>query len=334
MATPMNTRISLGSVARTQDRRALFALWVISLILQLGGLDHPRSVVFDEVHVGEFANHYCCDHTQFFDVHRPHGELVIAAVAQAAGYRGDLRFDHIGQPYDVASVVPLRMAPAIAGALLSLIVFSRLRSLGASLAGAGTAPGACSGGGLLGLALDTKLIGLAIVPVIGADLLVRLLPASRRDAGVRVALAFAWIVCGAVLVQLAGWALHFALLTRPDPAEFWPRPGFGLLADIVSTTWEMFIVQRDHDGQHAYGSRWWSWPLMLGPVYCWAGDPGTDIWFVGNVLVWWGVAAGLAALVFGVIAVSLFIDANGWTRTGGLRQQRPACCAALLAGGT
>jgi len=57
-----------------------------------------------------------------------------------------------------------------------------------------------------------------------------------------------------------------------------------------------------HEGvkeEHPYGSKWYTWPLMLRPVWYYGGkdlEPGDaqSIAAIGNPLVWWG---GLAALL-------------------------------------
>ena len=114
----------------------LTILLLLSAIVHLAGLSHPRSVVFDEVHFGKYVTAYCCNHEYFFDTHPPHAKLVIAGVSHLLGYRGGLAFDHIGESFREISPVPLRLAPALAGTLLPLIIFGVLRQLGAGRAAA------------------------------------------------------------------------------------------------------------------------------------------------------------------------------------------------------
>ena len=140
------------------DAAPLLILLLLSAAIHLSGLSHPRSVVFDEVHFGSFASAYCCSHEYFFDPHPPHAKLLIAGVARLLGYRGGAVFDHIGESYGEISPVPLRLAPALAGTLLPLIIFAVLRQLGAARA-------AAFFGGLLlafdnALAIHTRVISL------------------------------------------------------------------------------------------------------------------------------------------------------------------------------
>ncbi len=105
---------------------------VLSFALHFAWLDHPRSVVFDEVHFGKFATAYCCTQERFFDAHPPHGKLLLAAAAKVAGYDGGLTFERIGQPYGKVSPWSLRWFPALMGALIPLLAWFVMRQLGAS----------------------------------------------------------------------------------------------------------------------------------------------------------------------------------------------------------
>ena len=114
----------------------LLILLLLSAAVHLVGLSHPRSVVFDEVHFGSFSSAYCCNHEYFFDPHPPHAKLLIAGTAHLLGYRGGIAFDHIGESFGEISPLPMRLAPALAGTLLPLIIFALLRQLGTSRAAA------------------------------------------------------------------------------------------------------------------------------------------------------------------------------------------------------
>ena len=114
----------------------LLILLLLSAAVHLVGLSHPRSVVFDEVHFGSFSSAYCCNHEYFFDPHPPHAKLLIAGTARLLGFEGGVAFDHIGESFGEFSPVPMRLAPALAGALLPLIIFVLLRQLGAAQAAA------------------------------------------------------------------------------------------------------------------------------------------------------------------------------------------------------
>lgn len=71
-------------------------------------------------------------------------------------------------------------------------------------------------------------------------------------------------------------------------------------------TWDKFVeLQKQmwwyHTGlkaTHSFSSPWWSWPLLLRPVWYWVEyKPGTlaNIYAFGNPFIWW---TGVAALVY------------------------------------
>lgn len=111
----------------------LLGLLLASFLTQILWLNFPQSVVFDEVHFGKFVTAYCCTGEHFFDIHPPHAKLLIAGTAWLGGYQGGFDFENIGQKYpDDIRLVSLRILPALAGALLPLIIFLLLRQFGAS----------------------------------------------------------------------------------------------------------------------------------------------------------------------------------------------------------
>lgn len=111
-------------------------LLVFGLLTRVVFLGFPDEVVFDEVHFGKFVTSYCCSHERFFDIHPPHGKLLIAGASYIGGYEGGFVFDHIGQSFDGVSVFALRIVPALAGALIPLLVYALLLQVGVSRIGA------------------------------------------------------------------------------------------------------------------------------------------------------------------------------------------------------
>src|SRR5262245_10163181 len=96
----------------------------VALLLLLGGLTrftgltYPREVVFDEVTFGKYVAAYCCTGERIFDVHPPHGKLLIAAAAKLGGFTGSFTFDRIGVAYGEQPLLALRVVPALAGTLI------------------------------------------------------------------------------------------------------------------------------------------------------------------------------------------------------------------------
>jgi dolichyl-phosphate-mannose-protein mannosyltransferase len=328
----------------------LLILLILSAFVHLVGLSHPRSVVFDEVHFGSFSSAYCCNHEYFFDPHPPHAKLIIAGTARLLGFTGGVDFKNIGGPFGEISPVPMRLAPALAGTLLPLIIFVLLRQLGASRAAAffgglllvfdnsltihtrvisldGVLLVATFGalslylasekastsrqwmlfsffaGCAAGLAVGTKFTGLLVVGLIGLCMLVRMWPGKNRLTFGPVLKQASLLLAGTMLVYVAGWALHFSLLSKPGPGDIWGVPTGELLADIIKIHGQMFSAHADLPDPHPYGSPWWSWPLMQRPVYFWnSTDPTAHMYSVGNPLVWWG-----GSLMFVVVLMNLML---------------------------
>jgi dolichyl-phosphate-mannose-protein mannosyltransferase len=119
------------------SRRKLFALLLGAGILsRFLFLSQPRQVIFDEVHWGKFITGYCCTQENFFDVHPPHGKLLIARFSKLLGYTGNQSFDPIGTPYTNINPLAIRFFPALAGSVIPAIVFLLILELGGSLVAA------------------------------------------------------------------------------------------------------------------------------------------------------------------------------------------------------
>ncbi|MGH2377547.1 MAG: phospholipid carrier-dependent glycosyltransferase [Candidatus Limnocylindria bacterium] len=73
--------------------------------------------------------------------------------------------------------------------------------------------------------------------------------------------------------------------------------------NLVELTQQMYWYHSGLTAPHPAGSPWWSWPLVLKPVYWYLGSPGGGqtavIYDAGNVVLFWG---GLAAVVWAAIA--------------------------------
>ncbi len=229
----------------------------------------------------------------------------------------------------------------------------------------------------VGLAVGTKLTGLAALAMVGLCGIAAWLR-DRRFSVLRTLAGDAFAVTAAALaVYAAGWWLHFALLSEPGPGDRWGAPTGDWLADTLTVQVRMWGANTGLPASHGYASPWWSWPLMLRAVSYWSGS-GSHLFFLGNPVVWWGTAVGLVLvlaalplraltepapgdperawpaqlwipvcgwlisyaplsgvsrvlflyhyltpLVFGVIAVALWLDHSGWwTRPGSWREQR------------
>jgi len=192
-------------------RTALLVLVIIGAVTHFAGLTSPRQVVFDEVHWGKSVSAYCCTGQRVFDVHPPHGKLLLTLGPVLGGYDGHFSFDHIGQPYGAEPVFFIRLVPALVGILIPPLFLLFLRYLGASL------PAAFLGGVMMAfdnaMLLETHILvfdGILVAAVLGS--LVCLF-AAEQAASVNKARVF-YVLTGA----LAGLAVGTKFTGLVSPA--------------------------------------------------------------------------------------------------------------------
>ncbi len=158
---------------------------------------------------------------------------------------------------------------------------------------------------LAGLALGIKVTGLVALGLMGAclalDFIVR--PSWRKF---RVGASHSvWILTGAVVVYVAGWAIHFWLVSDPAPGFRWPIPQGDFIADFVEIHRTMLSANAGIRTAHPHSSPWWAWPLMARPIFYWSGEGGVELHFVGNPVLWWGTTLGLVMVAANVVLLKV-----------------------------
>lgn len=221
------------------QRPYIIVLVVVSFATIFIGLTHPSEVVFDEVHFGKFVTAYCCSRERFFDIHPPHGKLLIAGAARALGFRGEFSFEHIGLAYGDVSAATLRFLPALAGAIIPLVVFAILGALGVSR------PFAFLGGFAIALdnalTVQSRVIGLDSLLLLasfasfwlfllwlqkrGSSQGIWLLIGAGAAAGLAGGIKFTGLaalgIIGVALIFLLLRALWFAFRNLREPNQAW-----------------------------------------------------------------------------------------------------------------
>jgi dolichyl-phosphate-mannose--protein O-mannosyl transferase len=206
-------------------------LLVIGAITHLIALSSPRQIVFDEVTFGKFVQAYCCTGERFFDIHPPHGKLLIAAAARLGGLSSTFNFETIGQSYGNEPVFALRFVPALMGTLIPLIFFWLMRELRAS-------PPIAFLGGLLA-ALDNGLVSESRFLLIDSVLIASTFAAvacfltAQRLGG-----RWYWLVATGAL---AGLAVGTKITGLSAPGLIGLALVFGL--GVVRVRWETRITQ-------------------------------------------------------------------------------------------
>lgn len=121
----------------------------LGLLTRFMFFGHPNETVFDEVHFGKFISGYYT-REYFFDIHPPLGKLAIAGFAKVFHFKPEFAFAEIGDAYPDKQYLVLRFLPALAGALLPLVIYLLALEMGFRRQYAFT-------GGLL-IALDNALL--------------------------------------------------------------------------------------------------------------------------------------------------------------------------------
>lgn len=106
-----------------------------------------------------------------------------------------------------------------------------------------------------------------------------------------------------VLTLMACVVFYVAVPVTVYAASYIPFLNATKKEDGIKDLWQyQKNMYKYHEGvkeEHPYGSRWYTWPLMLRPVWYYGGkdlEPGTaqSIAAIGNPVVWWG---GLLAML-------------------------------------
>lgn len=177
--------------------------------------------------------------------------------------------------------------------------------------------GACRAGSIVKWSAGSVLLGLATAckwaaaPYVAAAAVTFLV--MRRERPAR------WPGLGTfpALALLGGLSVASYFLTFA-PAFFYVNDALTLTA-LPHFQWDMYLRQTQKLPAHTYQSNWWTWPLMIRPIwYLYEPVDGAQrgILLLGNPAVMWGglvaVAAGYAAWVKSGVA-RLLAPAALWT---------------------
>lgn len=304
---------------RLEQRPVLLALLIgLAALLLFGiGLDRPGKLTFDEVHYVP-ATRVLLDLAHPVNIEHPLlGKIMIALGMLAAGdnpigwrvmacLAGALTIVGV---YAFTWLLTRATRPALFAALfaaLGQMVFVQARIamldafLGLFLVWGGVAflwamhgdsrRAAwrwAAGAALLGAAVAVKWAAVPYVAFAGAAFLWLRRGHAERFGGMHLLAGLA--ILGTV--SIATYFLTFA------PAFFYATSPL-TLATLVPFQLEMWKLQTQILAPHNYQSSWWSWPLMLRPIwYFYEPDQGAQrgVLLIGNPAIMWGGLAAVAA---------------------------------------
>lgn len=152
-------------------------------------------------------------------------------------------------------------------------------------------------GVLLGLGIATKwnafyALGIAAllvaykIYVLSSDR--RLAREARRElVASQLRTGFTCLLLLPVIIYLLSYTQFFALGHN--------------IAQFIELQRQMWIYNTRLEATHAYASRWWTWPLMIRPVWyyvSYAGDMVAHIYARGNPVVWWAFLPSVAVVLW------------------------------------
>lgn len=155
-------------------------------------------------------------------------------------------------------------------------------------------------GALLGLATGVKWAAAPYLAFAGVALLATRLAHARAGPTAPSHWPGASMIAAVLTLGLASLAAYFV--------TFWPAFFYAeqplTLARLLPFQFAMYAEQTQALAPHTYQSQWWSWPLMLRPIwYLYEPVDGAvrGILLVGNpVIHWGGLIAVAACLIAGV----------------------------------
>jgi len=117
------------------------------------------------------------------------------------------------------------------------------------------------------------------------------------------------------LIYFSIFVIHFSLLAKSGTGDAFMTPAFqadlignpnqddisighiGILNKFLELNEQMYISNRNLTATHAYSSKWYTWPLMIRPIYYWVSG-NAKIYFLGNPTIWW---LSTMAVIFAII---------------------------------
>lgn len=280
----------------------LVLLLAASAALRFWRLADPPSQVFDEIYYARTAQEYLTGQPIYEWTHPPLSKLLIAVGVRLCGFHS-WGWRVVPAAFGVLLVASLyvlgllatgrpRVGLAVAGlaAVDSMfLVESRIAKPEIFLVTFGVLAYASGwlavrtgrwgwwlvAGAAAGAACATKWTGLAVLATLAALVLWGMRTGSARGPWWALVLSLAVLPPG---VYAASYLPHFAR-------------GESLL-DVLRLQTSMYRYHATLQATHPYASPWWSWPLLLRPMWYYYESSGgwmKGIFAVGNPVVWWAV---------------------------------------------
>lgn len=319
---------------RTRPYLVALLLGIASQLLFTIHLDQPSRIMFDEVHYVPAAQ-ALLDLSAPRNIEHPlvAKQLIAAGMAifgdNPFGWRA---FPTLAGTATVLGVFALlwllmggRMRPALVGAALAMLnqtIFVQARTamldifLGAFLIWAMVLMLWAAHGSprqvlwrwigasvLLGLAVGTKWAAVPYVALAGlAFLVIRIRDARRAKKPLAHALGDKDQPHWPGLATIPGLLILGVVSVVTYFLTFWPAFFYAVnpidLPGLFRLQREMYAAQTQVLARHTYQSDWWSWPLMIRPIwyfYEWDNGAQRGVLLIGNPVIMWAGLVGVLA---------------------------------------
>src|SRR3989344_2852310 len=179
-----------------------------------------------------------------------------------------------------------------------------------------------------GLAFAVKWVGLSFValPILFEGLGI-LSEMKRKGISVlkssRTWLAFTALVITPFVVYFSAVTAYSLILHKSGTGDAFMSTGYqktlqgngyqnnldiktpNIFSKFYELNRQMYAVNQALTASHPYSSRWYTWPLMIRPIYYWV-QGNARIYFIGNPIIWW--SSTIAVLyVLSIIAYKLWL---------------------------
>jgi dolichyl-phosphate-mannose-protein mannosyltransferase len=142
----------------------------------------------------------------------------------------------------------------------------------------------------------------------------RLWPATR--------IRLAYLVLLPLLTYAIPFLVHFSLLTTTGSGDAFMSARFqhtltgnmyasdstlapiSTVGKIAELNTEMYRSNQRLTASHPYSSKWYTWPLMLRPIFYWVQDT-SRIYLLGNPVVWWGSTIAVLITLLNILFAGL-----------------------------
>ncbi len=170
-----------------------------------------------------------------------------------------------------------------------------------------------------GMAMSIKWTGVTFLSLIVLLEIIRFFRTRTMPSWIAFLRQSVALIVIPLAIYVGVFAIHFSLLTKSGAGDAFMTRNFqsglegnhlygdptltppNLLQKIADLNSEMYRSNNRLSATHPYSSKWYTWPLMLRPIFYWI-EGNARIYLIGNPAVWWLSAVAMATLLAQLMA--------------------------------